>query len=83
MATKVTEKRWLAISPRPLTSNGGQYGQVFVASTLDFKTKQKVQLKSSAQTTKKLEIKRVVSLNELWVGPLGSSILEVTDISAF
>lgn len=77
------EKRWLAVSARPFTSNGTSEGVIQVASTRGFKVGQEVILRSNTQTTTKLKVKRVVSKIELWVGPGTQGIKVIEDISNF
>lgn len=66
-----TERKWEAIAPRVLTSDGGAYGQVDIASTVGFKVKQKVLIKSNTNITLTLEVKQVQSDTRLIVGPQG------------
>jgi len=83
MSKLITERLWLAISPRPFTADGGQYGQVTLTSTLDFKVKQTVNLRSSTQDSIKLEVKRIDSLTSMIVGPKTSDIDARTDLTAY
>lgn len=77
------EKVWLAVPAKSFTSNGTAQGVVTVASTKGLYAKQKVFLRGTAQTTTQLEIKRVVSKTQLWVGPIKTDIKAYSDISNF
>lgn len=79
----ITERQWLAISARPFTANGGQYGQVQLDSTLDFRVKQKVQIRATAQLILTVEVKRVISINVLEVGPIGQGITSRSDLTLY
>jgi len=76
------EKRWEAIAPRLFTSNGGIEGQITLNSTIGFKVKQQVILKSSSQPGTILEVKRVVSKTLMFVGKPGN-INDRQNISAY
>lgn len=76
------EKKWEAIPPRLFTFNGGTKGEIVIASTIDFKVKQKVIIKGSTLPGEQLEVKRVISEMVMLVGPVGS-INARADISAY
>lgn len=76
------EKRWESVPPTNFTSNGTAQGIVTIAATFGFKVKQKVFVASSTQTTLFLEVKRVLSLTQLIVGPEGK-ITDTADISLY
>ena len=77
------EKTWLAVPAMPLLQNGDSTGLIKVSSTLSFKVKQKIILKSSSQQPVELEIKRINDDIYLEVGNTGKSIKQRTDISQF
>ena len=66
------EKRWEFIPVRAFTANGTNEGVVTISSTIDFKVKQPVTVKASTLLDKRLEVKRVLSLTQLVVGPPGA-----------
>ena len=79
----LTERKWAAIAPQAFTANGTQYGVITVASTLDYRVKQKVIIKGdSLLTLTELEVKEVISETQLAVGKLGN-ITERFDLSAY
>lgn len=77
------EKRFFAVPPQPFISNGTQDGVVKVAYSGLFKVKQEIIIRSNTQPpTSKLEIKRILDVNTIEVGPLGHIHLR-SDLSAY
>lgn len=77
------EKRWKAIPPTLFTSDGGTLGRLTVASTKRFKVKQKVTVVCPSKPTLFLEVKRVDSSTVMFLGPVGGSIDDRTDLSGY
>lgn len=62
------EQSWLAVSPRLLTADGGEQGQIKLADTRGFKTKMLVIVQNSIGTHIEVQVKRVNKLS-IVVGP--------------
>lgn len=77
------EKRWAAVPPQNFTANGTDTGKITVADASLFKVKQQVIVVSNTQTNLNLQVQRIDTATELYVGPPGSSISTRTDISAY
>ena len=77
------EKRFRAVSPQLLTSDGGEKGQVTVADTCLFKVKQQIILQATGLDNLELEVKRIDSDTEMRLGPRSSNIREYTDLTAY
>lgn len=77
------EKRWALHPPEAFTANGGSDGLITVASTKDFRVKQRVILRATGLDPKELEIKQIDSATNMYVGPIGGSIKKREDISDF
>lgn len=82
MAKDLTEKRWLRIPPRNFTADGTANGKVPVSNACEFKVKQEVWLKANTVAPLQLEVKRIISETELFVGRKGN-ITNREDVSAF
>src|SRR5690606_24465654 len=79
----ITEKRFLAISPRPLIADGGADGSLRLSDTIDIKVGQTAILTSNSQNPIQVKINRVVSNQLLYVGELDKPIGNTLDISAY
>jgi hypothetical protein len=77
------EKRFKAVSPQSLTVDGNIYGLISVINTKLFKVKQIVMLQNSSGNAVQLEIKRIESTTNMYVGPIGGSIDKRYDTSIF
>lgn len=85
------ERLWERVSPIAFTADGGQDGLVTVSSVECLKVKQTVKITAIGQPTLKLEVKRVASPTQLYVGPIQNSnrqkgnknLLSRTDLSAY
>lgn len=66
------EKKWPAIAPLAFTADGGQNGEVYLASTSKFKVKQVIIIKAEGLPDKILEVKRIVTDELMYVGPNGN-----------
>lgn len=78
------EKTLLEVPAQLLTSNGGQYGQVQIPSTVGFKLKQRVQLSSNNIPGKvEFEVKRVLDETSLILGPKSQSLDDTADLSNY
>lgn len=66
------ERLWDSIGPVAFTANGGSDGVVTVASVAGMRVKQLVTIQSNTQqpSQEKLEIKKVLSLTKIIVGPV-------------
>ena len=77
------EKRWEEILPIAFTADGTAEGLVTVEDACDFRVKQRIYIKASGEPAKYLEIKKIKSPTEIYVGPISSDICARTDISAY
>ena len=77
-----TEKRWFRVPPHAFTSDGTSDGKITLDSTYAFKVKQEIFLRANGEVPIQLEIKRIPSTTELFVGPKGN-ITYRSDITAF
>jgi hypothetical protein len=78
------EKRFNAVPPQPFIADGTANGKVTIADTRLFKVKQKVFLKSDVLPTRDgLEVKRIVSPTEMYIGPEKGNINSYSDLSGF
>lgn len=76
------EKSFPAISPVAFTAQGTAQGLITIASTKGFHAKQQVTLAHPTLATLTLEVKRVVSNTQAYLGPKGGIALR-TDLSAY
>ncbi len=78
------EKRLVAVSPQSFTANGGADGLITVSDTGLFKVKQEVIVTADMlQNIDSIEIKRISSATEMFIGPKGGNINARTNISAY
>lgn len=83
MLTMLTERRWYAIPVQLFTVSGTVDGKVTIPTTKPYKVKQKVRINATGQEQLILEVKRVTSATELYVGPCHGSIDKRTDLTAY
>lgn len=76
------EKKLLKVLPRFFTANGTAEGLVTVSDVSGFFVKQQVSIQATGRETLFLEIKRVISNTQFYVGPKGN-INNRTDLSAY
>lgn len=79
----VTERRFYAVIPQLLQSNGGTYGEVLVPNSLAFKVNQVVYLRSNTLPPLKFRVKRIDAPTRLYLGSWDKGIADRTDLSAF
>ncbi len=78
------EKRFPAVAPQALTSDGTSTGVVTVADTSLFKVKQEVILSANTLPNRDdVEVKNVLSPTQLVVGPKTGDITSVSNVSAY
>lgn len=77
------EKRFYAVPPQLLTSNGQINGRVEVVDTRLFKVKQLVTIMAPSLQPLELEVKRIDTLNIMFLGPRGGSIDLRVDLSSY
>lgn len=77
------EKRFKAVPPQSLTSNGEINGRLTILDSKLFKVKQLITLLAPTLAHIDLEIKRIDDINTMYVGPIGGSIDSRTDISQY
>lgn len=77
------EKKWLEIPVRLFTMDGTSNGLVTLSTTSNLKVKQTVLIKATGEVELSLEIKRVISSTQLYVGFKGRPIGEYADLSAY
>lgn len=76
------EKKWPLVI-QSFTADGTMSGLVTVASTDDFRAKQLVHISAAGLDTLELEVKRVISATELYVGEPGRRMETRTDVSDY
>ena len=77
------EKNLFAVAPKLFTADGGSAGKIEVANACDFKVKQRVKVSGTALPQLDLEVKRVIGLTEMYLGPITGPISDRTDLSAY
>lgn len=77
------ERKWEHIPPRAFALNGGADGSVYLATTRNFKVKQKVAISATGLPNLSLEVKRVISPTQLIVGPVSSKMSDKQDLSFY
>lgn len=77
------EKRFKVVPPQAFTSNGTATGQLTIANTKLFKVKQKIIISANTLSDLELEVKRIDSINIMFVGPEKGNIDAREDISAY
>lgn len=77
------EKRFKAVPPQSFIADGDNRGLVTVVNSKLFKVKQIVSLQIPGNSVQKLEIKRIESINVMYVGPIGGSIDARVDTSSY
>jgi hypothetical protein len=78
------EKTWMAAPPQLFTADGGSVGQVTVADTAGFHVKALAILTSATLPSLNVQIKRVVSKTQMYVGTTNSPLQNhALDISAY
>jgi len=83
MSFSHTEKRLREVAPVSFTANGTALGVATLTTTCDFKVKQRVTISATGEQSLVYEVKRVISLTELIVGPVKTPIQTYSDISQF
>jgi hypothetical protein len=68
------ERKWGTVPPQALTANGGQFGLVTVADTAGFRVKQVAALKGTALPNLPVQIKIVLSDQDMIVGHVDNQI---------
>jgi|GEM_PF-2379132 len=82
------EQKWLSVPPRLFTVDGSSLGIITLANAKGFKVKQLVVISAVSLPDLRLQVKRVISDNQLIVGPIptraGESLLtKRSDLSAY
>lgn len=77
------ERKWDRIPPRSFSLNGGSDGSVFLATTRNFKVKQKVAISATGLPDLSLEVKKVLSPTQLMVGPVGAKMSDRSNLSEY
>jgi hypothetical protein len=77
------EKKWESIPPVTFVVDGSVDGVATIPSTSGFKVKQEVYAKSNTVSAVLLQIKRVLSATQLVLGPKGTNLETVSDLTAF
>lgn len=76
------ERTYTSVAPQAFTADGTVQGVVKLASTFGFKVKAQVVVQAPGLPVLTLEVKRVLDVNTLFVGPPGP-ITARTDLSAY
>lgn len=79
----LTEKRYLAISPRAFIIDGGADGAILLSDTIDIKVGQVAILSSDTQSQLRVKVNRVASNQLLYVGEVDKPVENRLDISAY
>lgn len=79
------ERKWLAVTAKPLTANGTSLGVVHVTDTAGFRVKQLVFLLSNTVQPQQFQVNAVLSPTQLVLGPKGPKVgrESYSDLSAF
>jgi hypothetical protein len=79
------EKRFAAVAPQLLTSDGTVNGQIKVANASLYKVKQIISLQNASVGPKQFQVQRITDINTIFLGPLGSSniVNDRSDVSAY
>jgi len=79
------EKRFAAVAPQLLTSDGTALGQIKVANASLYKVKQTISLQNSVVGPRQFQVQRITDINTIFLGPLGSSniVNDRSDVSAY
>lgn len=77
------EKRLYAVPPQLFTADGTDNGKVTVANSGLFKVKQVVIVGNNTLQPLELEVKRIDSINTMWLGPLKQTIDMRQDMSGY
>ncbi len=79
------EKKWLAVSAKPFTSDGTQFGVITVTDTAGFKVKQLVFIAANTKPILQAQVKRVISSTQLIVGPVDNKVAinDFFDVSTY
>ncbi len=77
------EKKLFAIAPQLFLADGGAAGKVTVTDACLFKVKQKVEVAGTALPQLNLEVKRVISNTEMFLGKIGQPISDRADLSLY
>jgi hypothetical protein len=79
----IFEKKWPDVAPRAFTSNGTAQGLVTLTSTKGFYVKQLVVLKAAGFQDKQLQIKRIISSTQMFLGSPDKGINHREDLSGY
>lgn len=79
------EKRFKAVAPQLLTSNGTVNGQVTVADASLYKVKSVVSLQNASVGAQQFQVQRITDIHTIFLGPLNSSniVNDRSDVSAW
>jgi hypothetical protein len=77
------EKRLAAVPPQLLTGNGPQLGQITVADASLYKVKQVIHIQSTTATPQAFEIKQIIDIHTMFLGPIGGNISAFSNVSAW
>lgn len=77
------ERSWNSVPIRNFTLDGGNDGLITLSDVSGFRVKQKVKINSGTQPLKVLEVKKIVSSTQMYVGPVDKNILSRADLSLY
>lgn len=80
------ERKWNTVSPQAFVANGSAFGNITIANTAGFKTKQIAYLQSNSQPKLQVQVKKVLSKTQLIVGTVNNAQIGQwpnLDISAY
>ena len=75
------ERKWKAITPQPLTADANAFGLITLADTCGFYVKQTVYLINTAGATLAVQVKKVISPTQLFVGAIDQKISSWTPLN--
>lgn len=77
------EKRWSAVAPRSLTSDGTANGILTIANSRGLRVKQILSLQSDTEDKIKVQIQNVISDTQIEVSEVNGKITERLDVSGY
>jgi hypothetical protein len=77
------EKRLAAVPAQSFIANGTADGKISVADASLFKVKQKVNISALTLDNLNLEVKAIIDINTMYVGPVGGAITTRTNLTLY
>lgn len=77
------EQKWPSVAPQAFLANGTQFGVITIANTAGFKVKQTVVVGGTALPNLLVQVKRVLSRNQMIVGQPNTPLNNKTDLTLY